>query len=150
MTLYFNNLRIFITIVLILLPAVRPAHAQGPAAPDQLATETIDPAHRDRFKIVIIDPGHGGQDPGAQIPGRPVEKQITLTMEVVEAILKSRQMDWADVSRAVGYFKDIENAPLFGQYCEKKGLPPLPTAIAHADICRDDLLYVIEVDAVTV
>ncbi|MHC4646858.1 MAG: Rid family hydrolase [Planctomycetota bacterium] len=65
-----------------------------------------------------------------------IEKQIALTMEVVRAILESRQMGWADISRAVAYFKDIE--------------PALPVAVAHADVCRDDLLFEIEVDAVVV
>ena len=44
-------------------------------------------------------------------------KQISLTMEVVAAILESRRMTWADVSRAIAYFKDIKDAPLFDEYC---------------------------------
>ena len=71
-------------------------------------------------------------------------------MEVVKATRESRQMDFSDVSRAVGYFKDIKNAPLFAEYCGQNNLPPLPIATAHADICRDGLLYEVEVDAVTV
>ena len=75
-------------------------------------------------------------------------KQIALTMEVVEAILKSRRMSWSDVSRAIAYFKDIDDAPLFDAYCEKEHLSLLPIAVAHGDICRDELLFEIELDAV--
>ena len=69
-------------------------------------------------------------------------------MEVVEEILKSRQMGWGDVSRAIAYFPDLSNAYLLEEYCEKMSIPDMPISIAHGDICRDDLLFEIEVDAV--
>ena len=77
-----------------------------------------------------------------------VAKQIALTMDVVEAILESRRMGWSDVSRAIAYFKDMDDAPLFDAYCEKEHLSLLPIAVAHGDICRDELLFEIELDAV--
>jgi len=77
-----------------------------------------------------------------------VEKQIALTMKVVQAILESSQMSWSDVTRAIAYFKDIDETPMFDKYCRANSLPFLPIAIAHSDICRDDLLFEIEVDAV--
>jgi enamine deaminase RidA (YjgF/YER057c/UK114 family) len=76
------------------------------------------------------------------------KKQIELTMEVVHEILKSRDMDWEDTSRAIAYFKDISEAPLLEQYCVEHNLPELPVAISHADVCRHDLLFEIELDAV--
>jgi enamine deaminase RidA (YjgF/YER057c/UK114 family) len=79
-----------------------------------------------------------------------VKKQIARTMEVVEAILKSREMDWTDVSRAIAYFPDLSKAYLLEDYCKQNAIPHMPLAIAHGDICRDDLLFEIEVDAVKV
>jgi enamine deaminase RidA (YjgF/YER057c/UK114 family) len=75
-------------------------------------------------------------------------KQIELTMQVVHAILRSRGMDWGNTSRAIAYFKDIADAPLLEQYCNEHRLPELPVAISHADVCRHDLLFEIELDAV--
>jgi enamine deaminase RidA (YjgF/YER057c/UK114 family) len=75
-------------------------------------------------------------------------RQIALTMQVVEAILESRRMSFSDVSRAIAYFKDIDDAPLLDAYCEKEHLSRLPIAVAHGDICRDELLFEIELDAV--
>lgn len=75
-------------------------------------------------------------------------KQIARTMEVVEAILKSRDMDWGDVSRAIAYFPDLSHAYLLEEYCKENSIPYMPIAIAHGDICRDDLLFEIEVDTV--
>ena len=73
--------------------------------------------------------------------------QVRLTMEVVAAILHSREMDWGDITRSLVYFKRAENAPLFRAYCEETGVPPFPAIVVENDICRDDLLFEIEVDA---
>jgi enamine deaminase RidA (YjgF/YER057c/UK114 family) len=75
-------------------------------------------------------------------------KQIELTMEVVHEILKSRNMDWQDTARTIAYFKDDSEAHLLEQYCLDNNLPELPIAISHADVCRHDLLFEIELDAV--
>lgn len=77
-----------------------------------------------------------------------VVAQTALTCDVVAAILKSRGMDWADVTRATAYFRHAADAGIFAQHCAAAGLPPLPTVVAHNVICRDNLLFELEVDAV--
>lgn len=89
-----------------------------------------------------IEPG------GKTVHVGDTEKQVGLTMEVILAILKSRNMDWEDTSRAIAYFKDIDEAHLLEKYCIEHHLPELPVAISHADVCRHDLLFEIELDAV--
>jgi len=74
--------------------------------------------------------------------------QVKQTMEVVQAILRSRGMDWTDVTRSLAYFKKAPDAFLFGAYCRDSKLPAFPAIVVENDICRDDLLYEIEVDAV--
>lgn len=74
-------------------------------------------------------------------------KQIHLTLDVVEAILKSRGMDWQNTTRAVAYFHDIRALPIFEACCHERGIPPLPLAPAHAAVCRADLWFEIELDA---
>jgi enamine deaminase RidA (YjgF/YER057c/UK114 family) len=74
--------------------------------------------------------------------------QVKQTMQVVQAILESRDMDWSDVTRALVYFKRPEDAPLFRQYLENHALPRFPAVVVENDICRDNLLFEIEVDAV--
>ncbi len=76
-----------------------------------------------------------------------IDRQVALTMAVVEKILGSRQLTWADVTRGVAYFKDIGQADVLERYCIENSLPSLPLVVASADICRDDLLFEIEVDA---
>ena len=76
--------------------------------------------------------------------------QVAKTMEVVQAILESRQMGWADVTRALAYFKRAEEAPLLAAYRQENDLPQFPVIVAENDVCRHDLLFEIEVDAVKV
>lgn len=76
-----------------------------------------------------------------------IEGQIARTMDVIHAILESREMDWKDASRLIAYFKDSAYVELFPKYCEAHGLSELPAAYVKDDICRDDLLFEVELDA---
>jgi enamine deaminase RidA (YjgF/YER057c/UK114 family) len=88
-----------------------------------------------------IEPG------GASVGGNDAEAQIDLTMEVVRAILVSRELDFPDVSRATAYFKRAEDVRLFENWRRRHGLESWPLVSTVADICRDELLFEIEVDA---
>jgi len=79
-----------------------------------------------------------------------IYKQISLTMEVVKAILNSRNMIWENVTKGIVYFKDIENIKTFNDYCENNNINELPLAMLKADICREELLFEIEMDAVVI
>ena len=72
-------------------------------------------------------------------------KQIELTMQVVEALIKNGSMDWANSARAIAYFKDCRDFGLFDAFCRDAGLA-LPHIKIEADICRDDLLFELELD----
>ena len=77
-----------------------------------------------------------------------VVRQIHRTLDVVEAILNSRGMNWDNTIRAVGYFHDIQALPLFDACCRERGIAPLPLKPAHTTICRADLLFEMELDAI--
>jgi len=110
------------------------------------AVEVTLPDHR---RIYISGTASIAPD-GQTIHVGDVEKQIALTMEVTKSILESRDMSFADTVRGIAYFKNITDAPLLSKYCREKNLLQMPFAISHSDICRDDLLFEIELDAVTV
>jgi enamine deaminase RidA (YjgF/YER057c/UK114 family) len=84
---------------------------------------------------------------GASVGGGDVEAQIDLTMEVVRAILVARELDFADVSRATAYFKRPEDLRYFEAWRRRHRLEAWPVVCTEADICRDELLFEIEVDA---
>ena len=56
-----------------------PSPAPAPApSPRRSAPARSEPADTDRLIIVAIDPGHGGEDPGATGPGGTHEKDVVL------------------------------------------------------------------------
>ncbi|MEI6564251.1 MAG: Rid family hydrolase [bacterium] len=75
--------------------------------------------------------------------------QIEQTLQVVEALLRSRSMTWGDVVRGIAYFTDMTDHPIFDAACRRHGLPAFPLARARADICRHDLIFELEVDAIS-
>ncbi len=79
--------------------------------------------------------------------GNP-EKQIERTLKVVGALLQSRGMSWEAACRGIVYYTDRNNHRLFMDYCRAQKIPEFPLAIAQADVCRRDLLFEIELDAV--
>ena len=86
---------------------------------------------------------------GKTVHAGNLDAQIALTLEVVEGILKSLGMSYSDVTRANVYFKHTKDAPAFKKCCEKYGLPAARIIVAHSDMCRDELLFEIEVDAIS-
>jgi len=76
--------------------------------------------------------------------------QIDRTMRVVAAILESRNMNWSHVARAIAYIKDGTKAGIFTDYLAANALTRLPVVTTENDICRSDLLFEIEVDALSV
>lgn len=107
------------------------------------AVEMAFPTHRN---LMISGTASIAPEGQSEYVGNPA-RQIDLTMRVVHAILRSRQMDWRDLSRGIAYFKNFEERKILEQYCREHHIPAFPLAIAQADICRDDLLFEIEVDA---
>jgi enamine deaminase RidA (YjgF/YER057c/UK114 family) len=87
-------------------------------------------------------------DQGRTVFAGDPEGQVRQTMEVVQAILHAREMDWGDITRSLAYFKRASDAPLFETYRQENGVPAFPAIVVENDICRDDLLFEIEVDAV--
>lgn len=79
-----------------------------------------------------------------------IQGQITQTMKVIEALLVSRRMAWSDIVRGIVYVKNAIDAPAFQQYLASASLPRMPLIVAQNDICRGNLLFEIEVDAVAV
>ncbi len=109
------------------------------------AAELISPGYRELYVS-----GTASIDPNGQTAhvGDPAA-QIDLTMRVVQAILESRGMHWADVTQGIAYFKDMAYVEPYRAYCRAANLTDMPVIALHADVCRDDLLFEIEVDAVS-
>ncbi len=108
------------------------------------AVELSFPTHRQ-----LLISGTASIDPdGASAHLNDTMAQIELTIQVVKAVLSSRGMDWADLSRGIAYFKNRADIVLWEEWVLKNNLPRFPLGVSHADVCREYLLFEIEVDAV--
>ncbi|MGO9587071.1 MAG: RidA family protein [Limisphaerales bacterium] len=76
--------------------------------------------------------------------------QIERSMQVVGAILESRRMTFADAAFATAFFKHPADSPLFADWLARHGLQSMPVVSTNCDICRDNLLFEIELEAVQV
>lgn len=76
-----------------------------------------------------------------------VRGQIELTMDVIQAILVANDLTFTATTRATAYFKDISNSHLFDEWRRRNELLRLPVVSVQADVCRDDLLFELELDA---
>ncbi len=74
-------------------------------------------------------------------------KQVDLTMEVIGAILQSRGMDFRSVTRATAYYRKSEYKAYFDAWLAARDLPQMPVVHTHSVVCRDDLLFELELDA---
>ena len=76
-----------------------------------------------------------------------VRKQIELSMDVVEAILRSRGYTLADLTRATAYFRHATDAGIFSEWLVANRLEQIPVVSTQCDVCRDDLLFELEAEA---
>ena len=74
--------------------------------------------------------------------------QIETTMQAMKAILNNADMDWSNTVSSLAYFKHHRDFGLFDDYCRKNGIK-LPHIKIQADICRDNLLFELELDAIS-
>ena len=70
-----------------------------------------------------------------------VRKQVELTMDVVEAILRARGFDFNDLACATVYFRHATEAGVFAEWLAANRLSHLPVIFAQCDVCRDDLRF---------
>ncbi|MGW8265086.1 MAG: hypothetical protein ACWGSQ_01895 [Longimicrobiales bacterium] len=109
----------------------RAAEVEGPGYRRILVsgTASIDPDGRT---------AHAGQ----------VEAQMLLAIQVVRAILESRGMDYENVIRGNAYFKNAGNAEGLRSILWEYGVPLEKLVVSRNAVCRGDLLFELEVDAV--
>lgn len=75
-----------------------------------------------------------------------VAAQIDLTMRVVDGILGEAGFTLADTVRAIAYFRDLSDANLWADYLRSRNLVNMPVVALGCHVCRDDLLFEIELE----
>jgi enamine deaminase RidA (YjgF/YER057c/UK114 family) len=76
-----------------------------------------------------------------------LEGQIIKTYQVINEILESCGMTYQDVESGIIYLKQYSDIPEFKNIAQKHSLPQFPSIITENIVCRDNLLFEIEVEA---
>jgi enamine deaminase RidA (YjgF/YER057c/UK114 family) len=126
----------------VLSPLQCPAHDYGSSF--SRAAEIITPD----YQCVLVSGTASIEPEGATVHIGDTHAQVDLTLRVVREILKSRELDFSDTTRANAYFKHQKDALNFNEVCAEFGIPATRVVISHDAVCRDDLLFEIELDAV--
>jgi len=121
---------------------------QGPAPSYGSAFSRAVEIHSAGFRQLLVSGTASIAPDGRTEHVGDVRGQIDLSMQVVEAILASRGMSFADVSRATAYFKSLADVAVWEDWRARHELRTMPVVCACCDICRDDLLFEIELDAI--
>jgi len=109
-------------------------------------SRAVETAVADHRKLFVSGTASIAPD-GNSARGADVAGQVALTLDVVESILDSRGMGWPDVTRAIAYVKRGADADAYHAELNRRGRGPLPAIVTENDICRDELLFELEVDA---
>ncbi|HDZ40077.1 MAG TPA: hypothetical protein ENH59_00115 [Bacteroidetes bacterium] len=99
-------------------------------------------------KKLIISGTASINDKGKTLYKNSVVNQIEHTMDVVKAILVNEKYDWDNIVRAITYFPDTQHIKHFKDYCIDRGIDTSYILSVGGTVCRDDLLFEIELDAV--
>ena len=107
------------------------------------AVEISTPAARRIFisGTASIAPGGATEHVG------DIEKQVELTMDVINGILQSRGMSFADTAHSVIYCLRPEYFEVFKRWLGVKGYS-FPHCPSYSIVCRHDLLFEVELEAV--
>ena len=100
-------------------------------------------------RLVFIS-GTASIEPGGKtVHVEDFPKQVDLSMKVVEAILGTRNMTFENKVRAIVYIKRPEDVHAWHVWLSEHKLPFDFAQEIIADVCRDDLLFEIEMDAIS-
>jgi enamine deaminase RidA (YjgF/YER057c/UK114 family) len=107
------------------------------------AVEVVSPVERSLF---ISGTASIAPD-GTSVHVGDCARQVDRTMQVTEAILCSRGMDWSNAVRMIAYFRDHRDRRHFDAWCGEHGIVNPPVTFVEAVVCRDELLFELELDA---
>jgi len=121
-------------------PSPLQCHAFSYGSAFSRALEVPDSCSRALYVSGTASIGPDGESIHKGDPARQIER----AMDVVRAILTEAGMRLEDTTRAIAYFRDPSHVAVWEKYC--CNLPPLPLVSLGCHVCRDDLLFEIELD----
>jgi enamine deaminase RidA (YjgF/YER057c/UK114 family) len=85
---------------------------------------------------------------GVSLHPGDVHSQINCTLDKIGTLLSQEGATFTDICEATVYVKRRADADLFWEMAVERGLGDLPAVCVVADICRKELLFEIDAEAV--
>ena len=102
------------------------------------------------FKKLYISGTAAINKDGSSIHTESIQDQIKYSFDVVKNILITNGMAFSDVTRAFAYFREKEHIKYFNEYMNSNGIINSQVITTNNTICREDLLFEIELDAIQI
>jgi len=77
-----------------------------------------------------------------------IRGQITCTLDRIETLLGQAGAGLSDIAAATVFVKRSEHASVFWEMAKDRGMEEFPAVCVVADVCRDELLFEIDAEAV--
>lgn len=129
---------------------VRPATSprQGPAAAYGSDFNRATIMETPDFRRLWISGTSAIDQHGRSLHSDDVHRQIETTLETVADLLEQEGFAWDDCLRGTAYLKNPEDLGAWQALSEKNHLPAARILPVAADLCREELLFELEVEAV--
>jgi enamine deaminase RidA (YjgF/YER057c/UK114 family) len=105
--------------------------------------------HGQRENLIQVSGTAAIDEAGKSLHPGDVRAQACCTLDKVAALMEQAGASLEDICAATIFLKNGDDAPAVRQVLADRGLEHLPAVWAVADVCRDELLFEIDAEAVT-
>jgi enamine deaminase RidA (YjgF/YER057c/UK114 family) len=102
----------------------------------------------DDLKIVQVSGTAAIDEHGRSLSAGDVRSQINCTFDRIETLLDQEGVGLRDIAAATVFVKQAEYADVFWKMVAERDLADFPAVCVVADVCREELLFEIDAEAV--
>jgi enamine deaminase RidA (YjgF/YER057c/UK114 family) len=102
----------------------------------------------DHVSLIQVSGTAAIDEHGASLYSGDVRSQINCTFDKIESLLGQEGASLGDIAAATVFVKKPEYAPVFWKMAKDRGLEEFPAVCVVADVCREELLFEIDAEAV--
>jgi enamine deaminase RidA (YjgF/YER057c/UK114 family) len=99
-------------------------------------------------KLIEVSGTAAIDEHGVSLYPGDIHAQVICTLDKIETLLRQEGASLADICAATVFVKRPEYAEVFRQVAADRGLADLPAVCVVADVCREELLFEIDAEAV--
>ena len=99
-------------------------------------------------KLIEVSGTAAIDEHGTSLYPGDIRSQVICTLDKIETLLGQEGAGLEDICAATVFVKRPEYAAVFRQVAADRGLADLPAVCVVADICREELLFEIDADAI--